>query len=464
MRLREENPARPVDEASRVRDESSLPIGPESREAVQAAHTAGHPATADTRTESRARSRRTWAVTALRLVRNAAIAVAIMAVVPVGIVARYGDSFWRENYGATTRAKTVIAERGRPFALPPDPSITPMQAGQAFNALLPAPTAEAPGFRRIEPEERAVLPWDSLSITPEMFRTVGRTQAALLGVDVITAAAKGFTPEEMAYLRAIATAPLWRTFNTVARAPAADLVGGRLQLPFATSATWEAMPIAPFSQPREIAQASSARAAWFMSAGQVDSAEAALRSVVSFGFVLVDNSTSLIEQLIGDVIVGIGREQLRVFYTATGNPLAAHKGLAVVTNAEIPRTPRLSAEQIRQRMVLELNDPRVHRGERFEILHALAMSSCSNVKEMLLGPDEDVRTAMETARRSLARFPSEQAQADLLLRPLRVRSRELTGRPISQLVTSASAVAGTVLRNDRLPVCPLVVTRGFGGL
>ena len=47
---------------------------------------------------------------------------------------------------------------------------------------------------------------------------------------------KGFSPREMEYLRSLATAPVWREFDLVARAPAVDAIGGQLRVPFAPEA------------------------------------------------------------------------------------------------------------------------------------------------------------------------------------------------------------------------------------
>ena len=45
---------------------------------------------------------------------------------------------------------------------------------------------------------------------------------------VLEAVAKGFTPQETAFLRTLATAPVWREFDVVARASAVDFLGGRV--------------------------------------------------------------------------------------------------------------------------------------------------------------------------------------------------------------------------------------------
>src|SRR5215203_5813678 len=69
-----------------------------------------------------------WLRVAVRVVRNAAIAVAIMAAVPVALVGIRGDRLWRvAQFGENTRTKSIIAERARSLVLPRDASITPTQ-------------------------------------------------------------------------------------------------------------------------------------------------------------------------------------------------------------------------------------------------------------------------------------------------------------------------------------------------
>ena len=98
---------------------------------------------------------RSWWRLGLRLVRNAAIAVAVMTLVPVALVIRKGDRLARVIYPTNIAGKVAMIEPVRPFRLPTDPSITPMQAGIALAALQPARVA-VPGFETIPPAARPV--------------------------------------------------------------------------------------------------------------------------------------------------------------------------------------------------------------------------------------------------------------------------------------------------------------------
>src|SRR5687768_18580341 len=76
---------------------------------------------------------RSWWGRGLRLVRNAAIAVTVMTLVPAGLVTWQGDRLARIMYPRNIAGRAAIAEPVRSFRLPTDPSITPTQAGIALN-------------------------------------------------------------------------------------------------------------------------------------------------------------------------------------------------------------------------------------------------------------------------------------------------------------------------------------------
>ena len=88
------------------------------------------------------------------------------------------------------------------------------------------------------------------------------------------------------------------------------------------------------------------RAAYHLAIGQRDSAEAVLRSIVSYGFSIADNGTGLIDQLSGRVVVGIGRSALENFYTVTHDPrvesvASIGGGIDASSMVEIPERVRM---------------------------------------------------------------------------------------------------------------------------
>jgi hypothetical protein len=417
-------------------------------------------------TTGKSPSRSSWWAHGLRVVRNAAIAVAVMSTVPVGLVAFGGDWLSRTLANNSMRAtRTAAAERVRPFRVPADPSITPLQAGVALNALQPI-RLKVPGFEAIEPGTRAVDTWRTVTLASDMFATA---RPDLYGGPssrtVLEASVKGFTPREMEYLRALAAAPIWRQFDLVARAPSVDVIGGQFRTPFGTEARPEQRPLPAFRDSRDLAYAAVARAAYYMAIGEPERAETVLRSVVSYGFSFIDNGTSGLEQLIGVMIVGTGRDALQRFYVIQHDPRASLPALASPRRAFDASTSQasklLSAEDARRRLLLRIEDPAVPLGERYEGLQSLSATSCTNVRELLLGPRADVREVLDRARRTVARYPSEEALVDLQTRLLAPSSNAPSSNPIQSLAVSSATVAGVVLHNPRLVSCTRLLTGGW---
>ena len=325
------------------------------------------------------------------IVRDAAIAVALMATVPILLVATQGERIWGNgNFASSVRTRMKQADVSRSLALPADPSITPMQAGLAYSALMPA--RESADFPAIEIASRPEATWRTATLTPDMFTTAAPDLFhGPSSKSILEAVSKGFTAKEAAFLHTLATAPAWRDFDIVARARAVDVVGGRFKMPFAPNASAEAMPTVSFKTTNEMAYAAVSRAAYHMSIGQRDSAEAVLRSIVSFGFAMIDNSTNLMDELIGNVMVGVGRDGLRRFYVITHDPRANAPALAqpdkglYLRSQDKTSTPRPSFDEVRQQLIAQSADPSVARGERFETLRQLSVSSCTNVSELMFG-------------------------------------------------------------------------------
>lgn len=410
--------------------------------------------------ETPARAARPRLGIALRIVRDAAIAVAIIAMIPIGLVATRGDRVWGNgDAGANVRARVARAEAMRPFVVPTDASITPMQAGRALASLQKAPAETEFAMRKSE--SRPQWSWREATLTPDMFAAAqtklyhGPSSQLILGK-----VAAGFSPEEAKFLHTLATAPVWREFDLVAHAPAVDIIDGRFKLPFADGLSAQDMPPTDMASMRELANAAVARAAYHLSLGQKDSAEMILRSIVSVGFALIDNGTSFMDEFSGNVIVGIGRDVLQRYYTTVGDARATSPALQPGPSiASAPRNPvPLPRDQVRASLLARVADPTIHRGERYEMLRMLSASSCTNVPELLFGPRSDVTDALARARTNLARFPSEQALVDLVGSTPRSNVDIMMHGPLDMFVVSAGTVAGTVLRNSRLAACARITT------
>src|SRR5450759_5940407 len=115
------------------------------------------------------------------------------------------------------------------------------------------------------------------------------------------------------------------------------------------------MPILRVAATKELAYAGVSRAAYYLALGQRAEAEAALKSIIGFGFAIIDNGTFAIDGLIGRVIVGIGRDALERFYTLTGNLRAAAVVAARIppmgNGPVMPRTNTPKVDLLRERLI-----------------------------------------------------------------------------------------------------------------
>jgi hypothetical protein len=281
---------------------------------------------------------------------------------------------------------------------------------------------------------------------------------------ILEAAAKGFSPKERAYLEALSASPVWRDFDLVARAPAMDVIGGRFRIPFGAEAFPEQRPMPSLKTSRDLSYAAVARAAHYMAIGQRDSAETVLRSIVSYGFAMMDNGSTSIEGVIGAVIVGVGRDALQRFYVIQHDPRANLAALAPVPQSGVSAvrmgTPS-SAENLRRQLLARIEDPTVPLAERFDGLQSLSLSSCTNVRELLLGPRSDVADVLGRARYAIARYPSERALVDLQTRLPSLASGDGTLNPLQALASSSASVAGLLTQNPRLVTCTRILTGGW---
>ena len=404
-----------------------------------------------------------WLRRIARVLRDAGIAVAIMAMVPIGVVSIANGTVWQFSF-SKTRVRLVQGEHSRPFALSKDAAIAPMQAGMALAALHPASPAASTVFPERPIGERAVRPWKDVALSPDMFPTARHNAwSGPASSAILEAASKRLSAKELAYLKMVATAPLWTQYDLIARAPAVDILGGRFVMPFPDDALIFQMPILRFAATKELAYAGVSRAAYHLAVGERAEAEAALRSIIGFGFAIIDNGTFVIDGLIGQVIVGIGRDALERFYTLTGDPRAAAVVAARVPSPGMtpgmPRSNTPTVEFVRERLLKMAGNSAEPRTIRYSALEALSLSSCTNVRELVFGTGSDIRQAYETAAQDLARYPSERAVLDLALHTIDRAGSAGTiasspgGGVVARILVGASSVAGTVLDNPRMPFC-----------
>jgi hypothetical protein len=390
---------------------------------------------------------------ALRWLRDAAIGLAIITSVPLVAIAARGYKLHFNETGLA--AKIAQVEPLRVLRLPATGELSPLAAGQLWHATdAVRRTGAFPMLPARPPAERS---WENLSLDEGTFAGVRRLDRHLLqSPEAIRLAAGTLSEAEREYLRTIADAPIWRDIDRLASAEAVDMVGARYVLPFRAEASPELMPIPRFAATKEIVYASLARAAHHVAQGEPDRAEQALRSALSYGFVMLDNGHTSIEGLLGRVMVGIASDGLHTLYTLTGN--AAGAALTAPMADEPAVTPAAPVGTTEERLIAIAGDPSVARTVRLESLYRLAFSSCTSVRRVLFGPSDASNAAFDDARRTLARYPSELALIDLLqVAPDRPTAESEIKFKGDWLLLGAASVASTVLNTPRIQACTRVL-------
>ncbi len=405
-------------------------------------------------TSERTAARTKWVLVALRTVRRAAIGVVLLAAIPIGLVANRRAMFIPNM--ANLLEKTSEADRWRAFRAPVDASVTPQAAGDALRRITTTRSRDDYPMRA----ERATYarPWNSITLAPDMFSGMRTAQySGPAASKLIAKSADGFSDSELAYLRTIAEAPLWKDFDAVALAAQVDIIGGLYNTPFDAKMPLFAFRTVGFADTKQIAYAAVSRAAYYLASGKPEEAERVLRTIVSFGFTFIDQGVSALDAMVGRIIVDIGRDGLHQLYRQTRRSDLAVQLEPIVrasTSAQI-RPTAFDEVSARAAAVSLIADVAAPRSLRIEALEMLSFSgSCGSVRAMLTGPSVELRGALSHARASMARYPSEQAFFGLIERTLEngprvTRDAGVVGRVASGTASVLSAVTG----NARLTTC-----------
>jgi hypothetical protein len=87
------------------------------------------------------------------------------------------------------------------------------------------------------------------------------------------------------------------------------------------------------------------------------------------------------------------------------------------------------------------------------MLSMLGMAPCTNVRELVFGPDPEIREAFQQARKELVRYPSDLALI-MLIEELAERGAPQAELDLaSRVLVEVAGGVGFVLRNQRLRGC-----------
>jgi hypothetical protein len=300
------------------------------------------------------------------------------------------------------------AEALRRYRLEQDPAITPVAAGSALQNVAFVGDRAAPEARERGPSTAYPSHWfPDPDFFPDPF-------SETVASDLIRRPLEEFAPEEQAALRQAAEHPASAEFDLLARAELVDVVTGRWALPFPDTLTFQDLPWPRFPAFRTAGLAQVAKASVELSSGQSAEAEVTLRELISSGFLLIDQGPTLIDNLMGVVLVNMGGDALEAYYLRVGQQAAAD-ALSLARSAAREAASKARAglipEDIHSMLqgVPDLVEAEgALRGLRWEYFATFNMlAPCINLHKMVFGPDQTYDAWRERARDSLVRVPGE---------------------------------------------------------
>jgi hypothetical protein len=317
---------------------------------------------------------------------------------------------------SATALKFAEASALRYLRLPPDQEISPTRAGEALQVL-----ASAGGTNRGEPVWKDPVRMLEAPFFPRGVESPLELRREKWPSELLPLAAQGLPPEQEAFLREVAAHPGPQEFETLARAPGADILGARLQLPLPEGiSSWD-IPGPRLSALRDGAYALVARAVVQFLDGSPEEAEMTLRTLLSAGLLLADESPTLIDGLVGLVMAGGAANALEDLYDLSGRDADAERlrevRAAAKTAAEAVRrwSPSRETWETLRRMPDIVLDDAVVRGLRWEYYRVLSgLRPCINPHQMVFGPDGRAQAFVAEARSGLARYPAEAAVFEVM--------------------------------------------------
>jgi hypothetical protein len=346
-----------------------------------------------------------------RIARRAAVVGAAAVIGASGLIGAAGllavsvgneasQSFARPM-SSSIREKQASIERLRALRPAIDPSITPTDAGYALQSITNA--GKEVKDRNQNPTRFPIASLDLPAKDP--FKN------KFSGGNAIRRARAGFTREERAFLEQVAALPGHDQLSLISRARLADWYGVALKPPSRDMVAME-VPIPSYSRVKAAAYANVARAALALADGRAGDAERLLREDIGMGFVLTEGPTA-IENLIGVVIVGIGRAELVALYEMTGRQAEAR---LIAKEADPVMDPvlfdgagaRLVPNDRGAYTMSVIRDKTAPHGARVEAaVFRLAYQPCSDLGQVLFGPGPTHEQNLAEARRLLVRTTGE---------------------------------------------------------
>jgi hypothetical protein len=283
----------------------------------------------------------------------AAVALLIaFAAVPAWLLGTLGPKILEGNWGEKEGLPDPVVAESRALALESDSSVTPLDAGRALILLvwswrlpdsvsLPPVLPEQPLPPPLPPLPRG---WPVPPLNPRAAWVPPAGRGLPDPGRVLDQAVRGFTPAQMAWLRAFDAHPVWAAFHTVATARAIDYFGARFRLPLPERI--DASTVMRGERPLEwgpglrglprFAWYNTSRAALRLAERKPEEAERILRETVSVGLRVADMDSRVAAEMIRE-----GRRALDQLARLTGRTVPglgrAHRRARADSDGRAPR-------------------------------------------------------------------------------------------------------------------------------
>jgi len=166
---------------------------------------------------------------------------------------------------------------------------------------------------------------------------------------------------------------------------------------------------------RDGTDAHVAAAALQFSQDNVSRAETTLREIVSLGFVLIDEGSTVLDAMIGTRLVYDGTEALAKLYYASGRTDDAddlnfvRAGIQAMSDRASGTRADYDAEAALRKMPNVVLDEQVVRGIRWDnFLTFVTLAPCVNLNKVVFGPGQSYEQWAADAEQALVRRPSDE--------------------------------------------------------
>ncbi len=311
--------------------------------------------------------------------------------------------------------RAAAAEALRSQRLPPDPGVTLQAAGEALQAMEYVGGEQDPHPLEVAPVRSYDRPW-----FPDQDWGPFELPADGWQEQLFARVASGLSSEERAYLEEVAEHPAHREIETLARAATADVASARWRIPFPDTVSVIALPMGRLSSMRRAMSAHVGKAALEFSQGRRRQAETTIREIISAGFLMADESPTLIENMVGITATKTGGDALEAFYAATGRAEDAEalrfaRDLAARASelANLSGTAgNIQAGLFTIQSMVE--DTLTLRGMRWELLASInSYGPCINLNKVVFGAGQTYDAWLDRVHASLVRWPGEEALFEL---------------------------------------------------